>query len=136
MNHEEFIDELLKYGITVKWKSEYTCTGSSWSLHINKQTVDIQHLSLFGFECRGTYAQNMRTNKVKFNETDIINAIKYSLKRSQESINNMNKDLNYFDILDYLIEYETTKQVEKSSIQRVLKIIKEDFNIMYRKKNQ
>lgn len=128
MNHEEFIKKLKDLGFDIQ---VFAFQGTESHLFVNGLLITTTNYRPFGYYCGGQYAPCSRTDKNEFTQEDLELAIKTATDSIMGSYSQLFKEPNIHDIKDYLGNYGTTK-IEKSSIERVLAIIKDNYQEIYK----
>lgn len=132
MNHSEFIEKIKSYGFVVEIETQRGT--SDFQLCVNGIMVSKPNYSFFGYYCGGAYAQCNRTQQDEFSETDLRAAILICSNSIMEAMVDQSKELDYFDIIDFLNTKSKTI-IEKDAKKRILTLLKDNYQNIYRSKN-
>jgi hypothetical protein len=130
-SYEELILKLEGLGFELKIVSGND-VHVSFSLQMNGINVGSQHYPIFGRYCGGAYNTCGRSNQTVFTNVDLEKAINHCSKLLMNEIEAVSLVPNYFTCKDYLYKNFGKTKVEKLAIDRVFKIIKENYNDIIR----
>lgn len=127
MNHEKFLSELKKHGFEIT-QHIHSETGSTQpNLYVNGIVVPKDFMMFFGYTSLGTYNTCSRTKQNNFFPHDFISAIRACSKILMRRIEFEAKIPSYHDCKDYLLNNHRTSKINEKSINRVLFILKENY---------
>jgi hypothetical protein len=130
-SHDEFLLRLSNLGIFIKVES-FKDRDFRYHLELNGLNICGTKYPVFGYYCGGHYNSCSRSNKMEFTQKDIDNAVKESIYILSQEINDVRKVPNYFSCKDYLNKHFGKTKAEKSAIDRVFKLIKDNYNDIIR----
>ena len=130
-SYEEFILKLKQLGFELKIVSGND-RDVSFDLLMNGIKVGGQDYPIFGRYCGGAYNTCGRSTQSVFTNEDLEKAINHCSKLLMNEIERVSKIPNYFTCKDYLNNNFGKTKVEKLAIDRVFKIIKENYNAIIR----
>lgn len=130
LTHSEFITSLKNLGFDIRVIGNNDC-NHTFDLKLNAIRIPIEDYPIFGYYCGGAYASCNRSKKNDFPLEDLEIAMKKCSEILMNEIFQISKIPSYFDCRDYLNSYEGNK-VEKSSINRVLNILKTNYQELVR----
>ena len=104
----------------------------SFGLQMNGINVGGGNYPIFGRYCGGAYNTCGRSKQNIFTPKDLEKAIIFCSKLLMKEIERVSKTPNYFTCKNYLYKNFGKTKVEKSAIDRVFKIIKENYNAIIR----
>jgi hypothetical protein len=130
-SHDEFLLRLSNLGLTISIKS-FDSSSSQYNLLLNSILVSREKYEIFGYLSSGTYNTCSRSNQTEFTQKDIDNAIKETISILSEEISDISRVPNYFTCKDYLNKHFGKTKVEKDAINRVFKLIKDNYNDIIR----
>ena len=135
-SHKEFLDILrTKYSIDIQVVYDQE---THLTLELNNHMITGEDLKAFGYEQRGQYNPLPRTNQEIFTDNDIQNAIKVAVTSLSKSLKASEGCVQYQDVRDFLYlisKDEKSKKVVVKAIERVLDILADNFQYIWRKKN-
>ena len=133
-SHDEFLLRLSNLGLFVKVES---VNDRNFRFHLGLNGLNIcgSKYPIFGYYCGGDYNSCSRSNQTEFTQKDIDNAVKESISILSREISDVSKVPNYFSCKDYLNKHWKTK-AEKTAIERVFKLIKDNYNDIIRSTNR
>ena len=103
-----------------------------FDLRMNGINVGGGNYPIFGRYCGGAYNTCGRSEQNIFTSKDLEKAINFCSKLLMKEIESVSKIPNYFTCRDYLHNKFGKTKVEKLAIDRVFKIIKENYNAIIR----
>ena len=130
-SYDEFILKLNNLGFELKIVSGND-RDISFDLRMNGLNVGGENYPIFGRYCGGAYNTCGRSEQNVFTSEDLEKAINFCSKLLMEEIESVSKIPNYFTCKDYLHNNFGKTKVEKLAIDRVFKIIKENYNAIIR----
>lgn len=130
-SHDEFLLKLSNLGLFIKVESN---NGRDFRFHLELNGLNVCGLkySFFGYYCGGDYNSCSRSNQTEFTQKDIDNAVKESMCIFSKEISDLSKVPNYFSCKDYLYKHFGKTKAEKTAIDRVFKLIKNNYNDIIR----
>ena len=130
-SHDEFLLRLSNLGLFIKVES-VNDRDFRFHLELNGLNMCRSKYPLFGYYCGGNYNSCSRSNQVEFTQQDIDNAVKESICILSKEISDIRKVPNYFSCKDYLNKHFGKTKAEKTAIDRVFKLIKDNYNDIIR----
>jgi len=130
-SYDEFILKLKDLGFELKIVSGND-RDVSFDLRMNGINVGGGNYPIFGRYCGGAYNTCGRSEQNIFTSKDLEKAINFCSKLLMKEIESVSKIPNYFTCIDYLHNNFGKTKVEKLAIDRVFKIIKENYNDIIR----
>lgn len=131
MSYDEFILRLKELGFNIEIKS-INDRDFRFHLELNGIRVSGSDYPIFGMRCGGTYDSCSRSEQIEFTQDDINSAIKKSMEIINYEINTLKYAPNYHSCKDYFNQKTIKTKIEKDSIDRVFKMIKDDYNDIIR----
>ena len=126
-SHDEFLLRLSNLGLFIKVES-LNDRDFRFHLELNGLIVCGTKYPIFGYYCGGNYNSCSRSNQIEFSQKDIDNAVKESICILSKEISYLKKVPNYFSCKDYLNKHFGKTKAEKTAIDRVFKLIKDNYN--------
>lgn len=129
---EEFLKELTRYNIEIDVDMENKITN------VNGIAIPHHLLDVFAYRCDGTLdgAYPHIKSNISYNDVDIHNAIICNNMIVKDHLKKLHKTtIDHHDILDYLSKFGK-KKVEKEACNRVIKILQDNFQEMYKIKRE
>ena len=130
-SHDEFLLRLSNLGLLIKVES-YNDRDFRFHLELNGLNICSKKYPIFGYYCGGNYNSCSRSNQNDFTQKNIDNAVKESICILSTEISDVRKVPNYFSCKDYLNKHFGKTKAEKSAIDRVFKLIKDNYNDIIR----
>lgn len=130
-SHEEFLLRLSNLGLFIKVESVKD-RDFRFHLELNGLNICDTKYPIFGYYCGGNYNSCGRSNQMEFTQKDIDNAVKESISVLLKEISDVSRIPNYFTCKDYLNKHFGKTKAEKDAIDRVFKLIKDNYNSIVR----
>jgi hypothetical protein len=130
-SHDDFLLRLSNLGLIIKVKS-HNDRDFRFHLELNGLNICGSKYPLFGYYCGGNYNSCSRSNQTEFTQKDVDNAVKESITILSKEISDVSKVPNYFSCKDYLNKHFGKTKAEKAAIDRVFKLIKDNYNDIIR----
>lgn len=129
-SHEEFIEQLMLFGLDVKSVYKGVAHDTTHNLYANERVIPIRDYEAFGYYCGGVYAKCNRTPKTEFSDSDVSIAVTICVNLQEELIKRWEEEVDYFDVVDWLRKRESRTKIEQSAIDRVVALLKDSLQDM------
>lgn len=127
ISYEDFVSKLKDLGFEMKIVG-HNDRDYRHSLEVNGIRVNGSDYPVFGRFCGGNYNSCGFSEKTEFSQKDIDNAVKYCSKMLMDEIKRINEIPNYYTCKEYLDKKFGKTKIEKESIERVFRILKDNYN--------
>lgn len=127
----EFILKLKELGFNITVVG-YNDRDYHHKLEMNGFPIAGDKYPLFGRYCGGAYNDCGFSTQNEFTQSDLNEAIKHCSEILMNEIESLNRIPNYHSCKDYLHKYFGKTKIEKESINRVFKILKDNYNDIIR----